>query len=204
MLKSLLTFVFIAGCKLALCQTAEDFNKGTFTLFPHYKEDVEYFANIIPDSTYLYWQCVYNPGPYFHQAKEQIVFEKGDPKYTKLIKKSKSGNGFMVSCPPGFCSYYIIAIRPDKTILQVNNSQKFKTFLGKIDNLDEVRLAVRDQHYTIHNNSMKSGSYQERQDYYLLYLGDWESDMISDMKTSTKAILTKSGDFKILESTSYK
>jgi hypothetical protein len=201
MLKSLLTLVFIAGFKLALCQTADDFNKGTFTLFPPYKEDPAYFASIIPDSTYAYWQCVYNPGL---GGKHKVIFEKGDLKYAKFAKKAKGGYGFMVSCPPGFCSYYIIAVKPDKTILQVDNSQKFKAFLGKIDNLDEVRLAVRDHHYTIYSNSVKSGSYQERRDDFLLYLGEYHTDLLMDIKTSTKAVLTKSGDFKVIESTDYK
>jgi hypothetical protein len=200
MLKSLLTLLFIASCKLAFGQTAADFNHGTFMLFPHYKDDVEYFANIIPDSTYLYWQCLFTPS---HGGKHQVVFERGDSKYTKLTKKSMDGSGFMIGCPPGFCSYNIIAVRPNKTILQVNSSRKFKTFLGKIDNLDEVRLVVKDHNYTIYNNSLKSGSYQERKDDYLLYLGEYFSDLMSNRKTSTKAVLTKAGEFRLIESNNY-
>ncbi|MES2427809.1 MAG: hypothetical protein V4560_12600 [Bacteroidota bacterium] len=200
MLKSILTLLFTACCNLALCQSAADFNHGTFTLFPHYKEDIAYFANIIPDSTFLYWQCLYVSGI---GGKREVVFEKGDINYVKLINKPVDGYGFMISCPPGYCAYYIIAVRPDKTILQVNNSEKFKTFLGKIDNLDEVRLVIKDHNYTIYNNSLKSGSYQERKDDYLLYLGEYFSDLMSNRKTSTKAVLTKAGEFRLIESTTY-
>lgn len=211
MCRPILTLIFIICCKLAMGQTAEDFKEGTFTMFPIYKEDPEYFANINPDSTYLYWQCISNPGPYQNIKKEQIIFEKGDKKYAKLAKKSKGGlgkpkggPGFTISCPPGFCSYYIIAVKPDKTVLSVNTSQKFKAFLGRIDNLDEVRLAIRDRQYTIYNNSLKSGSYQEREHDYLLFIGDIISDLIMDVKVSTRAVLTKAGDFKFIDSTTYK
>jgi hypothetical protein len=203
MLRSLLTLIFITGCKLALCQTKEDFNQGTFTLFPKYKEIGLYFANVVPDSIYLYWRCVYNPGPYARNEKELIVFEKGDKKYARLTKGATGWRGFMTGCPPGFCSYYIMAVKPDKTVIKINTPTTFKEFLGKIDNLDEVYLMVKNYNYTIYNNSLKSGSYQERQDDYLLYLGEWFSDLMSDRKTSTKAALTKAGDFKIIESTNY-
>jgi hypothetical protein len=199
MRKFLLAIILIAVCKIGLCQTAADFDHGTFTMFPNYKEDPEYFANINPDSTYLYWRCMYDP----YLGKHTIAFEKGDKKYAKLVKKFKSNSGFMVGCPPGFCKYYIIAVKPDKSVLLINNSQKFKAFLGKVDNLDEVRLLVRDNRYTIHNNSMKSGSYQEHTNYYLLYLGDWISDMMVNYKTSTRAVLTKTGEFKVIDSSTY-
>jgi hypothetical protein len=200
MRKFLLAIILIAVCKIGLCQTAADFDHGTFTMFPNYKEDPEYFSNINSDSTYLYWRCMYNP----YLGKHTVAFEKGDKKYAKLVKKFKSNKGFMVGCPPGFCRYYIIAVKPDKSILLVDDSKKFKAFLGRVDNLDEVRLLVRDNRYTIYNNSIKSGAYQERENDYLLFIGDYSTDMLVDYKTSTKAVLTKKGDFKIIDSSTYK
>lgn len=203
MFRSLFIILLLALCKPAFCQTAADFNDPDFTLFPKYKEDAEYFANVIPDSTYLYWRCVFNAGPYFRKYKDRVIFETGDKKYAKLTKKYKVEYGFMRGCPPGFCSYYIIAVRSDKTILQVNSPETFKTFLGKIDNLDEVRLVVKDHNYTVYSNSIKSGSYRERKDDYLLLLGGYSSDLISNTPVSTKAVLTKAGDFRIIESGTY-
>jgi hypothetical protein len=203
MRKILLAIVLITTCKISLCQTVEDFNQGTFTLFPQIQRIESCFANVIPDSTYLYWRCIYNPGPVAPNEKERVVFETGDKKFARLTKRATGWRGFMTGCPPLPCSYYIMAVKPDKTVIKVNTSNTFKEFLGQIDNLDEVQLLIYDHNYVIRNDYIKSGSYQERKDDYLLYLGEWFSDLMSGSKTSTKAVLTKAGYFKIIESTNY-
>lgn len=201
MLKTTFTFLLIVIGKLTFCQTANDFTKGTFTPFPRWEGIAQYISAIKPDSSYLYWKCMYDPS-FVPARKHQLIFESGDKKYAKLTKKYVYGSGFMRGCPPGFCKYYIVAVKKDKTVEQINTSAKFRAFIGKVDNIDKVFLLVKDNGYSISPDLIKTGSYQEREDDYLLYLNGIFTD-IGDAPhtgTSTKAVLTKSGEFRAIES----
>lgn len=103
------------------------------------------FKFINNSDNYEYWECRYNSTSLkLIKESNQIVAQVGNKKYSRYIKKIASKTGFMQSCGPAFCSYYIIAVKKDKTVVIINNYGAFKNFIGEIDNVEEAKLSIRN------------------------------------------------------------
>ncbi|NTW91696.1 MAG: hypothetical protein HGA35_07190 [Erysipelotrichaceae bacterium] len=100
------------------------------------------------------------------------------------------------------CFYYIIGVRPDKTIDLIDSNVKLKQFIGHIDNIEEAFLISKINGYSVDRDSIIGGGYRERKNDYLLYLLDYSSIPVT--YKSVRAILTKNGDFKVIDKTIYK
>jgi hypothetical protein len=77
-----------------------------------------------------------------------------------------------------------------------------ENFIGHVDNIEEVILLAKIHDYWYDTDTIVGGAYRERKNDYLLYLLDYSSTPVT--YKSVKAILTKNGDFKIIDKKIYK
>jgi hypothetical protein len=186
-------------------QSAADFNVTNFQPFIYHDINL-LFTKIVPNKSYKYWECVFNLDAYSRIKSRRVILQRGDMKYHTITQKYTSQTGFMVGCPPMFCSYYIVAVTDDNKVELINTRDAFKAFIGEINNLDEVKLTIHNNDYAYNRDTLITGAYQERDNDYLLFLTFPDGDLPMDVKrsgVSIKAILTKKGNFNVIEQKVY-
>jgi len=153
------------------------FNRGDISRQDEYKpviSDDSDFKLIKNSDNYEYWECIYNPGVFVStRSKQQTIAQIGNKKYSKYVKKIFSANGFFTACGPGFCSYYIVAVRRDKSIKVINTPNDFRNFIGNIDNVEEAKLSARNGGYVLSVDPKYITMYQESTNGYTFKLYDF-------------------------------
>jgi len=157
---------------------------------------------IKPSTNYAYWECVYKDAFVDNNRGSIIVYNGDSLKYSNFAKTINSSNGFFEECHPGFCFSYIIGVRLDKTIDLIDSNEKLKKFIGHVDNIEEVILLAKINDYWYDSDTIIGGAYKEREKDYLLYLLDYSSTPVT--YKSVKAVLTKDGNFRVIEKKIYK
>ena len=109
--------------------------------------------------------------------------------------KYSSIHFFLPACDPDFCGYYIVAVI-DSNNVKVYDNENINEFIGHIDNLEEMVLSTNIHGYRFSNDTIVRGSYQDCDSTYLLYVTELG---FSPCYCSTKASLSKSGRFKLIE-----
>ncbi|TCD00053.1 hypothetical protein [Pedobacter psychroterrae] len=187
----------------AYAQTKQsNFDLKEFT--PFASNDLK-FDKIVPESEYLYWRCVHT-NAYLKHGQEQVVAESGDKKYARRARKIYSESGFLLSCGPGLCYNYIIAFRKDKTVEIIRADESLKSFIGNVDNIDEVKILARANGLYVSLRRLDTGSYRKIGDDYFLYLFDYlQSCIITDNQDeqSVRASLTSKGKFTLIDRSFY-
>ena len=198
-MKGFLTLLLLFTNVLSYSQTNP--NKFDLKEFTPFGSNELKFDQIKPDGEYLYWRCL-STDAYSKKGNEKMVAEFGDLKYAKRTKNTYSKQGFLVSCGPGLCYYYIVAIRNDKTVEIIIRDEALKSFIGEVDNVEEVKILVRLNRLYVNPNDLTTGSYRKMGDEYLLYLFDYLQSCLpgdgSD-EQSVKASLTSKGEFNLID-----
>jgi hypothetical protein len=198
-MKCFLTLLVLFINAATYSQTAP--NKFDLKEFTPFDSNELKFDQIQPDGEYLYWRCL-STDAYSKQGKERMVAEFGNQKYAKRTKNTYSKRGFLVGCGPGLCYYYIVAIRKDKTVELIDRDEGLKSFIGKVDNVEEVKILARANRLYVNLKNLNTGSYRKMDDDYLLYLFDYmESCLPGDGsdEQSVKASLTSKGEFTLID-----
>jgi len=178
----------------------KEFNITDFTIIPDNANFSKYnfIDSIVPNRYYYYWECIFD----FLDNNRQIYVYNGDSlHFAEKTKKIKSNSGFFYECHPDICFHYIVAIDSSKNIVLINSDEKFRNFIGKIDNLSEVILIARLNKLYISNKEKIGGAYKEKEDCYLLYLTEWENCPYRAF--SVRAILYKTGKLIIIDKKMY-
>lgn len=167
-----------------------------------YSDRAYLIDKISPETNYSYWEFVYKDALTDNYRGRIIVYNGDRLKYSSIAKKVDSTQGFFEECHPGICFSYIVGIKSDMTIDLIDSNARLKQFIGHIDNIEEVILMAKIYDYWFDTDTIIGGAYRERRNDYLLYLMDYSSTPVT--YKSVKAILTKNGDFKIIDKTIYK
>jgi len=193
----------ISSCWHRRYDSVKDFDIKDFHPIPNSSR--EYLIDNIKSSTdYKYWECVFRDiDPFVTSNRGQVIVYNGDSlNYSKIAKKITSDSGFFVECHPGICFSYIIGIKSNSEIDLINTDEKLKTFVGEIDNLEEVILLSKINGYWFDIDTLIAGSYKIKDSNYLLYLLEYSTTPVT--YKSVKAVITKSGDFRVLDKKIYK
>ncbi len=198
-MKCFLTLLLLFTNVLSYSQANPDnFDLKEFTPF---ESNELQFDQIVPDGEYLYWRCLFTDA-HSKKGKETLVTEVGDKKYAKRTKSIYSNRGFLVGCGPGFCYYYIVAVRKDKKVELIDRDKGLKSFIGKVDNIEEVKILARANRLYVNQKNLNTGSYRKIGDDYLLYLFDYLESCLPGDKSdhqSVKASLMSKGDFTLID-----
>jgi hypothetical protein len=182
-----------------------EFDIKNFQPFPTYQhKTASLIDNIVPDKNYLYWECVFRMNAMNDENRGNIIVYNGDSlNYAVKTRNISSDNGFFVQCTPTpDCFHYIVAVKSNDDIITVNSEYELETFIGHIDNIEEALLVSEINGYTYDMDTIIGGAYKERTDDYLLYLLEFSTAPLT--YKSVRAILTKWGNFRILDKTTYK
>ena len=88
----------------------------------------------------------------------------------------------------------------------IESDEQFKVFIGKVDNIEEVKILAKVNRLSINTKHANTGSYRKMGDYYLLYLFDYmQSCMPSggEDHQSVKASLSSAGNFTLIDRVFY-
>ena len=184
---------------------SHDFSLKNFKPLPkeyHHKDRAYLIEKIIPNTNYLYWECVFKDFDNEYERGHVIVYNGDKLLYSKIAKTINSNFGFFIECHPGACFTYIVGVRANKTVDTIDSEDKLKKFIGYIDNIEEVILSVKLNGYWFDSDTIVGGAYKERKNDYLLYLLDYSSTPVT--YKSVKAILNKNGAFKVYDKTIYR
>lgn len=186
-------------------QRKDDFEQIYFTPIPKdyaYEDRTLIIDKILPDTNYVYWECLYKD-VVSDNTRGKIIVSKGDSlKYSSIAKKKDSFDGFFLECHPLICYSYIIGVKKDSSVEVINSEKKLKRFIGNIDNLEEALLIAKINGLWFDTDTIIGGAYRIREKDYLFYLLDYSSTPVT--YKSVKATLTKKGEFKILSREVYK
>jgi len=191
-------FVIYFTLSFGLCQGENnEFNTSLFNTIPDSvcnKKSVE-LINAIKPIKCVYWQCIY-VGTVLHVGeKGKVVVYNGDSlKYKRIANEYSATNYFLSGCHPGYCGYYIVAVI-DSNNVKVYDNDNVSEFIGNIDNLEEMVLSTNIHGYRFSNDTIVRGSYLDCDSTYLLYVTELG---YSPCYCSTKATLSKSGKFKLI------
>lgn len=149
--------------------------------------------SIIPDQYYYYWECVLDK----FGSRPIYVYNGDSLQFAEKTKNIRSYSGFFYECHPGICFHYIIAIDSSKNIVLLNSEERFKRFIGKIDNISEALLIAQLNELYLSNDEIIGGAYKEKEYCFLLYLTEWE--WCPYRRYSVRAILYKTGEFVVVD-----
>ena len=123
------------------------------------------FRSIVPNESYMYWECI----RWGESTPFQTVVKMGD--YEGTFKKEELFTEPCFVLSPEEL-YGIVALTPENKLRVIDTSDKFKEFIGTVDNLDEA-LFIASMHGLCYSPDMiKTGSYKKKGEDYLLYLMD--------------------------------
>ena len=144
------------------------------------------FRSIVPNESYVYWECI----RWGETTPFQTVVKMGD--YKNVLKKEElfTQRCFVLS-PEEL--YGILALTPENQLRVIDTTEKFKEFIGTVDNLDEA-LFIASMHSLCYSPEMiKTGSYKKMGEDYLLYLQDYES--FNDSFYFVRCVVKQDGTF---------
>lgn len=188
-----------------------DFDVKGFKPFPkdRNKRDKSFLlSRITPDSAYAYWEYVMVYSDFDGRMyKRDIIASYGDKaNYAVIARQNTAKSDFGLlgkEChAPSVCYSYIVGVKDKSTVDVIEDHAKLKTFIGSVDSIDEVMLYALINGYGFDGDTIIGGAYKERENDYLLYLLDYEPTPVT--YKSVKAILTKSGEFRVLGKRIYK
>jgi hypothetical protein len=109
---------------------------------------------IIPDKAYKYWVFVH---------AGQVIYSHGK---RGKIKIAPQNTGFFIGCLPIRCFSYIAYVDSGK-VKYITSEKGFRTFIGKINNVEEAFLTVFSEGMYINNSHFGQG-YKRTDDGYEL------------------------------------
>lgn len=191
---------------IAQTNIIKDFDIRFFRAFPDSitNKKIDYLIKkIIPNNSYVYWQCMYLKSPYgFYtennngelNEKAKLVNFYGDTlKYKSIADKYMSWDFIGVNNPEGSIGkygYYFVALM-DSNHVKVFDKNNIDKFIGTIDNLNEVALRVNLKGRQLDNDMIVNGAYRETNTAYLLYV---KTGFIPE-----NWILKKTGEFEFVD-----
>lgn len=66
-----------------------------------------------------------------------------------------------------------MAIKKDKTLEALDRDEGLKSFIVRVDNVEEVKVLARSSRLYVNLKDLTTGSYRKMGDEYLLYLFDY-------------------------------
>jgi hypothetical protein len=182
-----------------------EFDIKNFQPFPTYQHGTaSLIDNIVPRENYLYWECIFRVNAMNDEHRGNIIVYNGDSlNYATKTRNISSDNGFFAQCAPILdCFHYIVAVKSNDDIITVNSDYELESFIGHIDNIEEALLISEINGYIYDTDTIIGGAYKEREDDYLLYLLEFSTAPLT--YKSVRVVLTKWGDFRVLDKTIYK
>lgn len=144
------------------------------------------FQSIVPNESYVYWECI----RWGESTPFQTVVKMGD--YKNVLKKEELFTQPCFVLSPEEL-YGILALTPENKLRVIDTTEKFKEFIGTVDNLDEA-LFIASMHSLCYSPEMiKTGSYKKMGEDYLLYLQDYES--FNDSFYFVRCVVKQDGTF---------
>jgi hypothetical protein len=144
------------------------------------------FRSIVPNESYVYWECI----RWGESTPFQTVVKMGD--YKNVLKKEELFTQPCFVLSPEEL-YGILALTPENKLRVIDTTEKFKEFIGTVDNLDEA-LFIASMHSLCYSPEMiKTGSYKKMGEDYLLYLQDYES--FNDSFYFVRCVVKQDGTF---------
>lgn len=195
-----------------------DFDIKGFKPFPkeyEHSSNVILLSQIIPDSAYTYWEIVkINSSAVIEKTDYQVIASHGDSlNYAAVARHAKPKYGWGLFGPecqfPSECYTYLVGVSKSGEVDVVEDFGTLKTIIGTVDSVEEILLHAQINGYWFDKDTLTGGAYKERGDDYLLYLLEYDSTS-KDGQTATvsyksiKAILTKSGEFRVIGKKVYK
>ncbi|WP_436515422.1 hypothetical protein [Ekhidna sp. To15] len=173
-----------------------NFDISNFTEFEYNNFDrKELYDKIIPMKEYLYFEVRTADG---YDVNSYVTSIGDSSTYSERLKGVTAEYGFF-NCPDHFCGSYIVALTEEDSVEVIDSDQELQSFIGDIDNIEEVLLFCRANELYHNSDTIITNSYFERERDYLLYMYDWVS--CPDTDYSFKAQLTKDGKLTILDKT---
>ena len=99
------------------------------------------------------------------------------------------------------CYRYIVAVKGD-SVETTGDEAGLIRFIGPIDNMEELVLNIKAHHFWFDLHEKRGGAYFEKKDEYLLYLLEYKQCPVT--YSSVRAILSKTGELKVLGKEIYK
>ena len=144
------------------------------------------FRSIVPNESYVYWECI----RWGESNPFQTVVKMGD--YKNVLKKEELFTQPCFVLSPEEL-YGILALTPENKLRVIDTTEKFKEFIGTVDNLDEA-LFIASMHSLCYSPEMiKTGSYKKMGEDYLLYLQDYE--YFNDSFYFVRCVVKQDGTF---------
>lgn len=183
-----------------------DFDIRRFTRFPYNNLDLftPLIKKIQPSHSYKYWEFIFNSN--FEKRGKTIVCVGDSVTYAKFASKYSSKNGFFDFCHPIICFSYIVAIKDKNRVDIINSKEEFQSFIGKINNIEEVFYLSNLLDFNFVTDTLVTGSYRKKGSKYLLYLNKnvYNVESIFPVnRKSVKAIIKKSGEFLLVDEKIY-
>jgi hypothetical protein len=171
-----------------------NFNVSLFSQFDYNNFDrKELYNQLIPKNEYAYFEVRTADG----YDTESYVTSIGDSsKFSQLLKSVTTDQGFF-NCSDHYCGSYIVAITEDESIEIIDSDSKLQSFIGEIDNIEEVLLFCRANKLYNNPDTLIANSYLERSNDYLLYLFDSHSCPVTHY--SIRAQLAKTGELTVFD-----
>ena len=156
-MKAMLTLVVLIFCCSSCGDKLTSMAKGAI-------DDEELLKHIVPyDENVQYWEINYLDG----QTKVLASFGNlGDEEPNKLKFYHNSFSGFFTGCQPLLCSYRIVFLK-DGSWNFVESIEELKTFIGKVENVQEAFLLARMQGFRIDEKSDGNGYLKTEKGYKL-------------------------------------
>ncbi len=145
---------------------------------------------IIPSESYDYWEYRFSD-----IGKEEVIYKRGEQQLDSISIENQT-NGFFVECDPLLCYSYIVAVK-DGGLFIIDTPDKFRNFVGNVDNVQEVVILIKLSGYWFDPSDSRTGSYKKTADGYELFVLDYESCPVTFK--SVKALLRYNGDFEVIK-----
>lgn len=176
---------------MSSCSKKEEpkFQKIKYDLSYNYKDSLG--TKINPNKEYQYWAYM----SYYHNSnkeKNTILKQNGDTLQKKYINMKPNLMGFFEGCHPNYCCNYAIIIENNKA-KYLKTKEEFRSFLGKIDNLEEAMLLARTYGYIL-DTDIKGSAYRIKDNVYELHLMKFHE--YPPQKESIEIRIDKEGNIK--------
>lgn len=158
------------------------------------------YNELKPSEKYNYWQFRYVEALL---ETTTVLMEEGSYRGDKSnLDSIDFVTGFFHECEPMFCYTYILAQSKNK-LDTIGTKEKFRLFIGQIDNLSEAILVGNSHDFWIDSENKEGGSYKETENEFLLKLLHFES--IPHTWYSVRCIVDKkTGNFILVDKYKYK
>ena len=179
------TFFIISFLALASCKNNESsWDTGFIKIDPKLNDLNKLIQKIEPNKNYIYWE-------YMPEFATKPSRTEGDSLILRKHKIVRPNYGFP-TCAAGMCVAHIMYI-DSGNVNYVTSFNELRTFIGKVNNLEEAILLSRTDHLFIDRDDLKGGSFKKVSNGFKLYM--MRHDYCPEYKESIKVTIDSSGNF---------